>query len=383
MKGKVENNYNFILFQPNLCLRIGMKEMKKKIISIPASVIILIVAVIVFGIVWYNVGQKPVDTSNSEEKIIEIDSGIGTKNIVKILKENNLVRSELATEIYIKLNNINSLKAGKYQLNETMSLQEILNVISSGKVYDETVKITFPEGKNMRWIANKIAESTKNTEEDVYSLLQDTTYIQSLIQEYWFIDESIMNENIYYPLEGYLFPDTYTFENGDISVKDIFSKMLNNTDKILTKYQNQINNSGFNVHKILTISSVIELEGNDSDARAGIASVFYNRLRKNMPLGSDVTTYYAVRKEMTESLYVDDINSENAYNTRGPNMNGKLPVGPICNPSEDAIKAALNPAQTNYLYFVADINGKVYFSENYEGHQQIIQKLQQEGLWSE
>ena len=357
--------------------------MKKKIISISASVIILIVAVIVFGIIWYNVGQKPVDTSNSEEKIIEIDSGIGTKNIVKILKENNLVRSELATEIYIKLNNINSLKAGKYQLNETMSLQEILNVISSGKVYDETVKITFPEGKNMRWIANKIAESTKNTEEDVYSLLQDTTYIQSLIQEYWFIDESIMNENIYYPLEGYLFPDTYTFENGDISVKDIFSKMLNNTDKILTKYQNQINNSGFNVHQILTISSVIELEGNDSDARAGIASVFYNRLRKNMPLGSDVTTYYAVRKEMTESLYVDDINSENAYNTRGPNMNGKLPVGPICNPSEDAIKAALNPAQTNYLYFVADINCKVYFSENYEGHQQIIQKLQQEGLWSE
>lgn len=356
--------------------------MKKKVIIIPAIVVVLVVA-IVCGVVWYNVGQKPVNTSNSEEKIIEIDSGIGTKNIVKILKENNLIRSELATEIYIKLNNVKSLKAGKYQLNETMSLQEILDTISSGKVYDETVKITFPEGKNMRWIASKIAENTNNTEEDVYSLLQDTTYIQSLIQEYWFIDDSIMDENIYYPLEGYLFPDTYTFENANISVKDIFSKMLDNTDKVLTKYKEQINNSGFNVHQILTISSVIELEGNDSEARAGIASVIYNRLRNNMPLGSDVTTYYAVRKDMTESLYVDDINTENAYNTRGPNMNGKLPVGPICNPSEDAINAALNPAQTNYLYFVADTNGKVYFSEDYQGHQQIIQKLQQEGLWSE
>ena len=103
-----------------------------------------------------------------------------------------------------------------------------------------------------------------------------------------------------------------------------------------------------------------------------------------MSLGSDVTAYYAAKKDMSEgSLTTNELNASNPYNTRGPGMNGKLPIGPICNPSEEAINAALNPSQTDDLYFVADTSGKVDFTKTYEEHQQIIQELQRQGIWGE
>ena len=111
---------------------------------------------------------------------------------------------------------------------------------------------------------------------------------------------------------------------------------------------------------------------------------FINRLNKNMALGSDVTTYYAIKVDMNErDLYAKEINTYNAYNTRGPNMEGKLPVGPIASVSEESIKATLNPADGDYLYFVSDKNGDIYFSETYEKHQETIATLKKKGLWYE
>ena len=284
----------------------------------------------------------------------------------------------------MKLNGVKGLQAGKYEISQNMSAKDILNKISSGDVCDENIKITFNEGKNIRWIAGTIADKTNNTEEDVYELLKDEEYINSLIEKYWFLTEDIINENIYYPLEGYLYPDTYIFENKDVSVKTIFNIILNKTDKVLQKYKTQIEQSGKSIHEILTVASIIELEGNDKDARFGISSVIYNRLKLNMSLGSDVTTYYAMQVDMGErNLYSSEIKTENPYNTRGPKMSGKLPIGPIGNPSEESIDAALNPTDSNYLYFVADSNGKIYFSKNYGEHQKIIKDLQKQGLWYE
>ena len=103
-----------------------------------------------------------------------------------------------------------------------------------------------------------------------------------------------------------------------------------------------------------------------------------------MSIGSDVTTYYGIKVDMSErNLYKSEINTYNPYNTRGPNMEGKLPVGPIAMVSKDAINAVLNPTKTDYLYFVADSNGKIYFSKTYEEHQEIINNLRQQGLWYE
>ena len=354
----------------------------KKGIIIFAIILVGIIAICGGLLIWYKSSANPVNKDNNKETIVEIKKGTKTEEIINLLKQNDLIKSELATKIYIKLNGVKSLQAGKYNLSQSMSLNDILNTISSGKIYDETIEIKFSEGKNMRWIAKEIASKTNNTEEDVFNLLKDEEYIDELIQKYWFLTNIIKNKNIYYPLEGYLFPDTYKFKNKDVTVKEIFETLLNNMDKELKGIKEQGQATGKSVHEILTIASIIELEGNDAEARTGISSVIYNRLKKNMSLGSDVTTYYAMQVDMGErNLYSSEINTSNPYNTRGPNMNGKLPVGPIASPSKESIKAAVNPSKTSYLYFVSDSNGKIYFTSTYEEHKNLIKKLQSQGLW--
>ena len=357
--------------------------MSKKILAIIISIMVFIL-IIIGMILWYVLSIKPVNKDDDTNVVIEIQSGDSTQEILSNLKEKGLIKNTLVSKVYIKLNGIKGLQAGKYELSPNMDLNQVLNKIGSGNVLNEEVKITFLEGKNMRWIAKTIAEKTNNTEEQVYEVLEDKEYIETLINKYWFITDEVLKNDIYYPLEGYLYPETYTFENANVTVKEIFNRLLDQTDKVLTKYKTQIDSLGGTVHQILTFASIVELEGNDSTSREGIASVIYNRLKKKMSLGSDVTTYYAIKVDMEErNLTTKEINTYNPYNTRGPKMEGKLPIGPIAMISEEALKAVLEPAETDYLYFVADMNGKIYFTKTYEEHQEMIKKLQKEGLWYE
>ena len=353
------------------------KKLNKKI-----KIIILIVAVFIIliltPIIWYNSSLGAVSKESSKVEI-EIPIGSGSSKIGAILKENGLIKNELAFKIYVKLNNISGLQAGKYSIDKSWNVEEILEFLKTGKVMKDQVIITFVEGKNMRWIASKIEECTNNTAEDVYNLLKDGEYIESLIQEYSFITNEITNKDIYYPLEGYLFPDTYYFNGKDVTVKEIFKTMLDKMESILLTIENK---KGLTTHELLTMASIIELEGTNKEARKDIASVFYNRLNRNISLGSDVTTYYAYGIDMGErDLTKKELNSYNPYNTRGPNMLGKLPVGPIASPSLSSIEAAANPNTTEYLFFVADKNGKVYFTRSNSEHEQMISKLKQQGLW--
>ena len=233
-----------------------------------------------------------------------------------------------------------------------------------------------------RWVASKIAENTNNSEEDVYSLLENKEYINALIEKYWFITEEIKNEDIYYPLEGYLFPDTYQFENKDVKVEKIFETLLNQMEKKLNQYKQDIEKSKYSVHEILSAAAIIENEAVFDKDRKDVAGVIYNRLKENMAIQSDVTTYYAFKIDMgSRDLYSSDINKYNPYNTRGPNMTGKLPVGPISMISIESIEAAINPNENNYIYFVADKNGKVYFTRTYDEHMQKVNELKNSGLW--
>ena len=362
--------------------------MKKKGFIILGIVFLVIVLTIITSIIWYKIElrQPNKDTSQNIQAVVEIKSGTSTKDILKQLKQSGVIKSTLASKIYIGLHEVRNLQAGKYLFTGNDTLPVVLETLSEGKVMDETVTITFLEGKNMRYIASTIAENTNNTANDVYELLEDKDYILSLVDKYWFLTNKVENQGIYYPLEGYLYPDTYSFENKDVSVKTIFEKMLDKMERVLSQYRGTPNSTGgqYSAHEILTIASIVELEGNNYENRAKIAQVIYNRLAANMSLGSDVTTYYAIRVDMGErDLYAKEINTYNAYNTRGPNMEGKLPVGPIASPSEEAIKAALNPSGGNSLYFVADKNGDIYFSDTYEEHQETIATLKKKGLWYE
>ena len=151
-------------------------------------------------------------------------------------------------------------------------------------------------------------------------------------------------------------------------------------DVELSKYKSQIESSDYSVHELLTLASIVELEPGSSHERNGVATVFYNRIKAGWTLGSDVTTYYAVQKSFKEDLLASELSACNAYNTRGTCFKG-LPVGPISNPSHESIEGVMNPTVSDYYYFVADKNGKTYFTKTSSEHEQIIAKLKREGLW--
>lgn len=356
------------------------KKSVLKIIFILLLLIIIIGGISIFA--WYELSLKPVEEGNSQSIIIDIVPGQGTEGIASALKENNLIKDDLVFKIYCKLNEVNNMQAGTYELNKNMSVEEIVKKFQAGDVVIKEINVTFHEGKNMRDIAKIISENTNNSYEDVMKVFEDKEYAKGLIEEYWFLTDEILDNNIYYPLEGYLYPDTYTFESVDVSIDDIIRIMLDQTDKVLSEYQIEIKSKGYTVHQFLSLASVVENEGISTEDRKGIAKVFLNRIERGMALQSDVTTYYAFKVNMGDrDLTQSELNTVNPYNTRGPNMEGKIPVGPISNVSESAIEATLNPSDTDAIFFVADKNGKIYFSNTNEEHEQIINELKSQGLW--
>lgn len=356
------------------------KKSVLKIIFILLLLIIIIGGISIFA--WYELSLKPVEEGNSQSIIIDIVPGQGTEGIASALKENNLIKDDLVFKIYCKLNEVNNMQAGTYELNKNMSVEEIVKKFQAGDVVIKEINVTFQEGKNMRDIAKIISENTNNSYEDVMKVFEDKEYAKGLIEEYWFLTDEILDNNIYYPLEGYLYPDTYTFESVDVSIDDIIKIMLDQTDKVLSEYQIEIKSKGYTVHQFLSLASVVENEGISTEDRKGIAKVFLNRIERGMALQSDVTTYYAFKVNMGDrDLTQSELNTVNPYNTRGPNMEGKIPVGPISNVSESAIEATLNPSDTDAIFFVADKNGKIYFSNTNEEHEQIINELKSQGLW--
>ena len=354
------------------------RKIKKIPIIITSFLLLIIIGCIVVVSMYFN-GIKSV-SKKSVEVTFTVNENETYSTLADDLKKSDLIKSELWYKIYIKLNKPSNLQKGVYTLNKNMSVKEILKVLGNGSTYVESFRLTFKEGKNMRNYIKTITEKTNITEEEILNKLKDTAYLDKLITKYWFLKADIKNNNLYYSLEGYLYPDTYEFEK-DASIEDIFETMLDNTESKLKKYESSFTNSKYTVHEIITLASIVELESVGDD-RAGVAGVFYNRLKANMSLGSDVTTYYGAKIDMSErDLTTTELNASNGYNTRASNMNGKLPIGPICNPSVLSIEAVLNPKDSDYLYFVADKNKKTYFNKTYNEHLSTVNKLKSEGLW--
>ena len=305
--------------------------------------------------------SSPVGGSSDPIKVELKGNG---SQIGESLEKADLIRSATFFKIYLKLFNIKDLKAGTYELNKEMSLKEIIEKLQKGNNFSEDeISITFKEGINMREIAKVIASNTNNTEDDVMNLLKDTEYLKSLVNDYWFITDAILDSRIYYPLEGYLYPETYRFKNKDVTVKEIFDKLLKQMDNILIPYKELIENSKYNVHEILTLASIVEEEvGYNEEYRKNVASVFINRLNRGMSLGSDVTTRYSLKiDDPKQVLKKSEYAAVNAYNTRSSTMAGKLPAGPISTVSEISIRSVINAPQTDYIYFIANIDTKETF----------------------
>ena len=354
--------------------------MKKKILIIVAVIFSFFILSFIGLLIFYKSSLGPTGKATSTVEF-SVSQGSTTKDIIDNLYEDGLIKNKYTGYIFIKTHKNYVLQAGNYSLNKGMSIKEILDYISSGKVIDDSISVTFIEGKRITNYAKVINEKFGYSEKEVLDKLADKEYLQKLIDKYWFLTNDILNDKLYYALEGYLYPDTYQFKK-DATIEEIVEKMLNETKGVLDEHKSEFESSKYSVHQILTMASIVELEGINSSDREGVAGVFYNRLNSGMILGSDVTTYYGARVEMSErDLWQKEIDQVNDYNTRVPAMAGKLPVGPICSPSKESILGALEPQKHDYLYFVADKNGKTYFSKNYNEHLQIINKLKKEGLW--
>lgn len=354
--------------------------MKK--LKIGVVILLVLLAMIFLGGFIYNYELSPV-SRDSEKVIVEIKEG-SIYSIGDTLYKEGLIRNTLIFKVYVKVNGVNSLKASTYELDKNMSLKEIIKVLEAGNGYNpDEITIIFKEGLNVRKIAKLVEENTNNSYDDFMKLMNDSDFIDKKIDEYWFLTDSIKNSKIYYPLEGYLFPETYAFLNKNVTVEDIVDTMLKEMGKVLEGYKDRIENSEYNIHELMTLASIVELEGASADDRASVAGVFYNRLHDGWVLGSDVTTYYYLKIDDfkqslngNKNLYTCD----NAYNTRCTSFVG-LPVGPISNPGKESIDAVINYKKHNYYYFVADCNKKTYLNKDATGHYNTIQKLKNEGNW--
>lgn len=354
--------------------------MKKKLIIILGGIFVVLVLLVVL----YFYGLTAVSKSD-EVVLFTIEAGESKMDIIDKLDQEGLIKSKIASYIYVGLHRNLNLQAGEYELKENMSLKEILNKFHEGDIVEEdyTFTITFVEGRRLVRYAEDIAEVTGSSTDEVLNTLSDPEFLDELISEYWFLSDDILNEEIYYPLEGYLFASTYELYDGS-SIKDIVVRMLDGMDAVLSEYKDDLLASDYSIHELLTLASIVEVEGSTSDDRAGVAGVFYNRLKAGWSLGSDATTYYAAGVEFSDrDLYVSEINDVNAYNTRTAAMAGKLPVGPICSPSKESIEAVLYPEEHDYYFFVADKNGKTYFTKTNAEHNAKIEELQASGLWYE
>lgn len=344
-----------------------------------ALLLALIGVLLIICFVYYQYNVSPIDSTSNANIEVVIPEGMTTDNIAKTLKDKGLIRNEFFFKVYLKLNNANSLKASTYLLTKSMSLDEIVSSLERGSTNENVIRLTFKEGQTISDYADLIAANTNITSEDFINTTKDRTLLTTLINDYWFLTDSILNEEIYYPLEGYLFPDTYEFTTDDLTSETIIRTLLDEEEEKLAQYKEKLENE--DVHSIITLASIAELEGVKDEDRRLIISVFNNRLAQGMNLGSDVTTYYAFNEEMDSDLTSEMFNTYNPYNTRSSEMAGRLPVGPICNPSISSIDAAINPEASDYLYFVADKNRNVYFTRSASEHEAKVQELKENGDW--
>ena len=350
--------------------------MKKLIIGL----VIALCSIVILGVSIYNYCLTPVDKNDNKNISFVVTSGEGKKEIIKNLKTANLIKSKTASYMYVILNKEVVFKSGTFTLKRSMSVKEVFNTLDVGRTKEQDgLTITFKEGKRLTDYITLVESKTDIKEEDFINLLHDKNYLKSLINEYWFLTDDILNDNIYYALEGYLFPDTYNFAL-DATAKDIIKTILDNTEVKLKSLKKDMQNNDLTIHEIFTLASIVELEGKENSDKAGIARVFLNRIANNMSLESDVTTYYAANKTFKEDLTTVELNACNSYNTRGSCFKG-LPVGPVSNPGLKSLEAAINPEDNDYLFFVSDKNGKIYFSKTNSEHEKQVSDLKNGGNW--
>ena len=331
----------------------------KYVVTVAAAVffcLFIVATVLIFA------DPRPVGNSahiaNANKKIhIKVSEGMTTAEIAEQLENKGVIASSLKFRFISRVRGYdNQMKPGTYVLKFGMSDEEVFETMLNGAKY--LVNFTIPEGFTVKDIAERL-----------YNLdLADKEDFLKASENFAPYDYMATSNNVLYTAEGFLFPETYSIES-DYSIEEILKVMAGEFDNRLTdEMRAKAREKNLSIHELITLASLVEKEVKYAEDRPIVAQVFLKRLELNMPLQSDATLQYLMDAPK-EDVTISDTKIDSPYNTY---QNAGLPPGPVANPGIAAIEAVLNPADTNYLYFVADRQGHNHYSYSYEEHLTLV-----------
>ena len=337
-----------------------------------------------FGYQYVQSSLQPVDASSKQYVTVQIPEGANVQTIGSTLEKSGLIKHGVIFAFYAKYKNYSDLKSGYYNLQKSMSTEDIIHELQKGGTAEAQepalANLTIPEGYTIDQMAQAVGQLQGDFKEPLtadafLAKVQDDNFISQEVAKYPSLLESLPTKEsgVRYRLEGFLFPATY-FIKESTTIESLIDEMLAAMDKTLAPHYSTIKSKNLTVNELLTIASLVEKEGAKTEDRKLIAGVFYNRLNLGMPLQSNIAILYAQGKLGQKISLADDagidttINSPyNVYTKAG------LMPGPVDSPSLDAIEASINQTKSDNLYFVANVtDGKVYYAATQEEHDRNV-----------
>ena len=365
------------------------KKKKFRFVRFLVTLLILLALLGVGGFYGYRYAEsalQPIDPSSKQYVKVQIPEGANSQEIGSILEKSGLVKHGLLFTAYVKYKNYSDLKSGYYNLQKSMSTEDLIKALQKGGTPEpqEVVyaNLTIPEGFTLEQIAQTVAQLQGDfkeplTAEAFMAKVQDENFIAQEVAKYPKLLESLpaKDSGVRYRLEGYLFPATYTIKEST-TIESLIDEMLATMDKNLSSHYATIKEKNLTVNELLTIASLVEKEGAKTEDRKLIAGVFYNRLNLGIPLQSNIAILYAEGKLGQKISLADDVAIDTAidspYNVY---TNIGLMPGPVDSPSLDAIESSINQTKSDNLFFVANVqDGKVYFAATKEEHDKNVEE---------
>lgn len=365
------------------------KKKKFRFVRFLVTLLILLALLGVGGFYGYRYAEsalQPIDPSSKQYVRVQIPEGANSQEIGSILEKSGLIKHGLLFTAYVKYKNYSDLKSGYYNLQKSMSTEDLIKALQKGGTPEpqEVVyaNLTIPEGFTLEQIAQTVAQLQGEfkeplTAEAFMTKVQDENFIAQEVAKYPKLLESLpaKDSGVRYRLEGYLFPATYTIKEST-TIESLIDEMLATMDKNLSPHYATIKEKNLTVNELLTIASLVEKEGAKTEDRKLIAGVFYNRLNLGIPLQSNIAILYAEGKLGQKISLADDVAIDTAidspYNVY---TNIGLMPGPVDSPSLDAIESSINQTKSDNLFFVANVqDGKVYFAATKEEHDKNVEE---------
>ena len=365
------------------------KKKKFRFVRFLVTLLILLALLGVGGFYGYRYAEsalQPIDPSSKQYVKVQIPEGSNSQEIGSILEKSGLIKHGLLFTAYVKYKNYSDLKSGYYNLQKSMSTEDLIKALQKGGTPEpqEVVyaNLTIPEGFTLEQIAQTVAQLQGDfkeplTAEAFMAKVQDENFIAQEVAKYPKLLESLpaKDSGVRYRLEGYLFPATYTIKEST-TIESLIDEMLATMDKNLSPHYATIKEKNLTVNELLTIASLVEKEGAKTEDRKLIAGVFYNRLNLGIPLQSNIAILYAEGKLGQKISLADDVAIDTAINSPyNVYTNIGLMPGPVDSPSLDAIESSINQTKSDNLFFVANVqDGKVYFAATKEEHDKNVEE---------